>query len=117
MIRKEKVIYGENLRGGNGKVEMRHIVTEEELLGHGKLYARVILPPHASIGYHQHVGNTEPYLILRGKGIFTDNDGSRTEVGPGDVCVIEVGQSHGIENNSDEEELEFIGLIYNEEVK
>ena len=63
--------------------------------------------------YHQHVGNTEPYFILQGKGIFIDNDGSRTEVGPGDVCCIEVGQSHGMENASDED-LVMMALVYNE---
>ena len=42
-----------------------------------------------------------------------DNDGSRTEVGPGDACLIEVGQSHALENNSDQD-LVFMALIYNE---
>ena len=42
-----------------------------------------------------------------------DHDGSRIEVGPGDVCYIEVGQSHGMENNSDQD-LVFMALIYNE---
>ena len=51
--------------------------------------------------------------ILEGKGIFVDNDGSRSEVGPGDVCYIEVGQSHSLENPTDEN-LVFIALIYNE---
>jgi oxalate decarboxylase/phosphoglucose isomerase-like protein (cupin superfamily) len=34
-------------------------------------------------------------------------------VGPGDVCLIEVGQFHSLENNTDEE-VEFMALIYNE---
>ncbi len=41
-----------------------------------------------------------------------DNDGTRTEVGPGDVCVIEVEQSHSLENPNDEE-LVFMALVYN----
>ena len=64
------------------------------------------------MGWHQHVVNTEPYFILKGKGVFVDNDGTRTEVGPGDVCVIEVGQSHSLENPNDEE-LVFMALVYN----
>ena len=35
------------------------------------------------------------------------------KVGPGDVCVIEVGQGHSMENNSDQD-LVFMALIYNE---
>ena len=42
-----------------------------------------------------------------------DNDGTRTEIHPGDVCVIEVGQSHAIENPS-EEPLEIMALVINE---
>ena len=99
--------------GGEGSLEKYHIVSAEELNGHGKMFAKIVLHPHSSIGWHQHVGNTEPYYILEGKGIFVDNDGSRSEVGPGDVCYIEVGQSHSLENPTDEN-LVFIALIYNE---
>ena len=113
MVRKTDVKFVEGLRGGRGQVELHHIVSKEELNGHGSMYAMGILKPGCSIGYHQHVGNTEPYFILKGKGIFVDNDMSRTEVGPGDVCYIEVGQSHALENNSDED-LVFMALVYNE---
>ena len=65
---------------------------------------------------HQHIVETEPYYILSGKGIFTDNDGSRTEVVPGDVCVIEVGQSHSLENPNDEP-LEIIAMVYYDKTK
>lgn len=113
MVRKTSVEYAENPAGGTGSLEKYHIVSTEELNGHGKMFAKIVLHPHSTIGWHQHVGNTEPYYILEGKGIFVDNDGSRTEVGPGDVCYIEVGQSHSLENPTDEN-LVFIALIYNE---
>lgn len=113
MVRKTVKEIRNEVRGGKGEVIFEHVVSTEELNGHGRLYARVRIAPGNSIGYHQHVGNTEPYFILEGKGIFVDNDGSRTEVGPGDVCYINPGQSHAIENNSDEE-LVFMALIYNE---
>lgn len=112
MVRKANVKIVEGLRGGKGQVEIHHIVSPDELNGHGTMYAKVILKPGCSIGYHQHVDNTEPYYILQGKGTFVDNDMSVTEVGPGDVCYIEVGQSHAIENNSDED-LVFMALVYN----
>jgi mannose-6-phosphate isomerase-like protein (cupin superfamily) len=104
------------MRGGAGSVEIHHILEGEELMGHGTLYARVIIKPHSSIGWHQHVGNTEPYYILKGVGTFVDNDGSKTDVYPGDVCTIEVGHWHSMENNTDED-MEMMALVLNEEVK
>ena len=116
MVRKERVETKENVRGGNGSIEFHYILTEEELMGHGTMYARVIIKPHSSIGWHQHVGNTEPYYIIKGEGTFIDNDSSKTTVYPGDVCTIEVGQWHSIENNTDED-MEMIALIINERAK
>lgn len=112
MVRKANVEIKKELRGGKGEVEFHHIVSAEELNGHGSMYAMVRMKPGCSIGYHEHLTNTEPYFILEGKGTFVDHDGTRTEVGPGDVCVIEVGQGHALENNSDED-LVFMALIYN----
>ncbi len=112
MVKHETLEIRHELRGGKGDAYLYTILGEEGLLGHGTTYARVVLPPGCSIGYHQHVGNTEPYYILSGCGIFTDADGSRIEVKPGDVCTIEPGQSHGMENAGDED-LVFMGLILN----
>lgn len=116
MIRKPEIVRVPNLRGGEGTVEIHHILTKDELMGHGSMYAHVVLPPHTSLGFHQHVGNTEPYYVIKGNGIFVDNDGSRTEIHPGDVCVIDVGQSHAIENPN-ESPLEVIALVINERGK
>ena len=98
MVRKTKVAVVEHPRGGEGSVEFHHIVSAEELNGHGSMYAMAVLRPHSSVGWHQHVGNTEPYFILKGKGVFVDNDGTR--------------QSHSLENPNDEE-LVFMALVYN----
>lgn len=113
MIRKADIKAVEHLGGGRGTAYVHHIVSKDELLGHGRLYAKVILPPGASVGWHQHLRDTEPYYILSGEADFIDNDRSVTKVGPGDVCVIEVGQYHSLENNSDKD-VEFMALIYNE---
>lgn len=116
MIRKTEVAFVPNLRGGEGTIEIHHILPKEELMGHGSMYAHVIIPPHCSLGFHQHIENTEPYYVLKGKGIFVDNDGSRSEIVPGDVCVIEVGESHAIENPN-EEPLEIMALVINQRGK
>lgn len=113
MVRATDVKYVPNLRGGEGTIEIRHILSPDELMGHGTMYAHVVIPPHATLGFHQHVENTEPYYIIKGEGIFVDNDGSRTVVKPGDVCVIEVGHSHAMENPN-EEPLEMIALVLNQ---
>ena len=65
--------------------------------GIGMVHQEFMLVPSLTIAENM-VLHEEPR-----KGIFIDNDGSRTEVGPGDVCCIEVGQSHGMENASDED--------------
>lgn len=116
MIRKTETVFVPNLRGGEGTIEIHHILSKDELMGHGSMYAHVIIPPHCSLGFHQHVENTEPYYVLKGTGIFVDNDGSRTEIQPGDVCTIEVGQSHAIENPG-ESPLEIMALVINERGK
>lgn len=113
MVRRENMVEVDGLAGGKGKARVYHIVTKEELLGHARLYARVVLPPGSSVGWHQHVGETEPYYILKGEGEFTNNDRSITKVHAGDVCLMEVGQWHSMANNSDGD-LEFMALVYNE---
>lgn len=118
MIREVVCSDVEGLAGGKGTAHMYHVLSKEELNGHGRLYARVVLEPGASVGWHQHIRDTEPYYILRGEGDFFEGDtgdGERrmTKVHAGQVCMIEVGQWHSIENNSGEE-LEIMALIYNE---
>ena len=113
MIRRDSVREVEHLCGGKGTAYIHDVLKPEELYGHGRMYARVILPPGASVGWHQHVHDTEPYYILKGTGTVIDNDRKATRVTPGDVCLIEVGQWHSMENNGDTD-LEFMALIYNE---
>ena len=116
MVHEVKGGEAENLAGGKGKAMRYVIVPPEELNGHGRLYARIVLAPGSCVGWHQHVNDTEPYYILRGEGDFIEGDSENerrvTHVHAGEVCVIRVGQWHSLENNSDGE-LEFIALIYN----
>lgn len=112
MIRKATIVEIPELAGGKGLTTVHHIVSGEELKGAGKMYAKVVVPPGGSIGWHRHTGETEPYYILEGRGIFVDHDGSRTEVGPGDCCIIENDQCHAIENASSCLDLVFMALIY-----
>ncbi len=113
MVRKANIVEVEGLAGGKGVAEVHHIVPKKDLYGHGRMYAEVHLKPGCTVGWHQHIDETEPYYILRGQGIFIDNDESRTIVNPGDVCTILPGQFHSMENASETEELVFMALIHN----
>ena len=117
MVRKVEQFEIFSPKGGKGKVLRSEIVSAEELNGHGRLFAHNILTPGSSVGWHKHVDDTEPYYILKGEGDFIEGDsenGERktTKVHAGDVCLINVGQWHSLENNSGEN-LEFIALVYN----
>lgn len=92
MIKKERVVTVEGLRDGKGSVEIHHILEGEDLMGHGTMFARVIVKPHSSIGWHQHVGNTEPYYILKGVGTFVDNERHKNR-GTSRRCLLHQGWS------------------------
>ena len=68
------------------------------------------LPPGASIGLHKHDNNEDVYIIISGKGIFTDSSGKESEVKAGDITIARPGQSHGLKN-AGEEPLVFLDLI------
>ena len=68
------------------------------------------LPKGASIGLHKHINNEDVYIIISGKGLFTDSKGNEIEVGPGDITIARPGQSHALKNIGDEP-LIFINVI------
>ena len=99
----------ECLRNGRGTVNIKDLTDKEGLYGHGRLFAHVTIEPGHSIGDHPHEHETEFYYIIRGEGLFHDN-GENVAVRAGDICATGYGQTHGLENNSDEN-LELIALI------
>lgn len=114
MVRKtDKKMIIENPHGGMGSITVYKILTSEDTLGNVSLFAKVIINPQTTIGYHQHIGEAETYYVLKGQGFFINNQKERIPVKPGDVCSIEVGQSHGMENLSDHE-MEIMALVYPE---
>ena len=62
------------------------------------------------IGVHKHANNEDTYIIISGRGVFTDNDGKETVVGPKAVTIAVAGEAHGLRNEEDED-LVFIDLI------
>lgn len=95
--------------GGTGHVIIEHILGEKELNGKCGLYARVILEPGCSVGYHEHHHESETYYILTGEGEYND-DGQKRKVVPGDITFTPDGHAHELINTGDTD-LTFMALI------
>lgn len=99
----------ENMRGGKGAVTIRHWFRKDEFGASVRLCARLIIPPGAGIGPHQHEGEDEVYIVLKGSGVLDDGQ-QREAVGPGDAVLTGRGGSHSVENSGDED-LELAAII------
>ena len=99
----------ENMRGGDGKVEILHIFKKEELTGRTRLFARLRLEKNCSIGYHSHENEEEVFYIIGGSGKATEDD-REYEVGAGDAMLVGGGSGHTIRNDSDTP-LEILAVI------
>ena len=112
MIRHEnecKLEYREHMRDGDGTVEITNFVNAAELYDKGRLFARIVLKPGCSIGYHDHETDSEIFYIMKGTAEYSDNGDIRT-VKAGDVLLCPAGTGHGIANKG-EETVELIALI------
>ncbi|MEG0490847.1 MAG: cupin domain-containing protein [Hydrogenoanaerobacterium sp.] len=116
-MRKEKeAVYVEHVGGGAGKVEIHHIMNEDEFLGDGRMFARLVLEPGNVVGWHEHQEEAEYYYILSGEGEFTDSDHQTHSVKAGDFCPMKVGSGHALANTG-KVPLIFFGLILFAEAK
>lgn len=101
--------YRENMRGGNGTVELTSFATPEELNNKGRLFASITLKPGCSIGYHVHEADSELFYLMKGEVLYNDN-GTECTLTAGDVMICPAGTGHAIANNS-QEDAEFIAVI------
>ena len=85
LVTDRKTDYFEKRAGGTGTTIMEHIIDESIYGGKIAAYARVILKPGCSLGYHKHEGTSETLYILSGTAEYNDN-GTETELFPGDVA-------------------------------
>lgn len=99
----------ENMRGGDGTVEVTNFVTAEELNNKGRLFGKIVLKPGCGIGFHIHENDSELFYIMKGTAVYDDN-GTKVTVNAGDVTVTPAGTGHSIKNES-EEDVELIALI------
>lgn len=101
----------EGLRGGQGKISLIEILSNEELKNEGKLFARLTLEKGASIGVHQHINDFEVYYILKGTG-SVEEENETYIVSEGDVVYTSHGEQHSLTNIGDSE-LEMLAVVIN----
>ncbi len=99
-----------NMKGGPGEVTLQHYFRKTECGGqHIRICAKLIIPPGAGIGLHEHTGEDEVYVVLKGRGRVVD-DGVTAEITVGDAVLTGLGKSHGVECVGDEP-LEILALV------
>lgn len=99
-----------NHAGGQGPMYIKHLLGKEELNDKCGLYAEVTIPAGSALGYHEHVGNSETYYVLKGHALYNDN-GSIREIGPGEVTFTPNGFKHGVDNTKGTEDFVFMALL------
>ena len=104
-----KTAYNENMRGGNGTVELTSFATPEELNNKGRLFANITLKPGCSIGYHVHEKDSELFYVMKGEALYNDN-GVESVVSAGDVMLCPAGTGHSVANNG-QEDVELCAVI------
>ncbi len=98
----QEVELRENMRGGAGKISIRHYFKPEEIKARTRLCAEMVIPAGGSVGRHAHVDEDEVYIIQQGRGVMTDND-NEVEVRAGDAILTGQGASHAIRNTGRED--------------
>jgi len=99
----------EKMRGGAGSVRVEHLWRPEEMTAKARLFARLTLAPGSGIGFHEHVGEDEVYVILSGSGVLVDG-AERVTVAAGDTILTGNGAGHAIEAVGSEP-LELLAVI------
>lgn len=114
MIRKNeefKPDLRENMRGGDGTVEVTNLVSDKDLNDKGRLFGTIVLKPGCGIGYHIHENDTELFYVLEGKATYSDN-GEIKEIAKGDLAICPAGTGHSVKNDSDENVVLMALIVY-----
>ena len=89
------------LRGGPGSLTLTDLTGGAGTCKNCRMLCEVLIPPGAGIGYHEHLTETEYYIMLEGTAEVNDN-GAKVTVGPGDVVITGDGAAHSITNTGHE---------------
>lgn len=96
------------LKGGNGDIYFLNCV-DKDTIPNCRLLSFMTVPSKGSIGEHEHVKETECYVIRSGKGTVIDN-GKKIDIEAGDVVLTGDGDIHSIINTG-EAPLEILAFI------
>lgn len=100
----------ENMRGGEGSVRIEKIWNPKtELKANNRLFAKLVLEPGSSIGFHKHEDEEEVFVVLRGVA-EADDDGEAVTLNMGDSILTADGAGHSIKSVGDEA-LELLAVI------
>ena len=99
----------ENMRDGEGSINILHLLKKDEIKGNSRLCAKITINPGDSIGLHSHDNEEEIFYVISGKGEVND-DGVIDKLNPGDVLLTGDGAKHSVKNIGDEA-LEMIAII------
>ncbi len=91
----------EAMRGGPGRVDIRHIVGADNLPAKSRLFSLITLEKNCGIGPHAHSAETEIFYVLEGEGVLDDNGEIKPFV-KGDANVCGGGATHAVTNEKDE---------------
>jgi len=92
----------EHAQGGEGHVTFEDWLLPEEAYNHGRVFSKVIIAPHSSIGYHVHHHEFEAYLVLSGEATVVDGE-ETVILHAGDMNLCKDGDGHSTTNNTDED--------------
>ncbi len=91
----------EKMRGGEGKVTIEKLWEPgDEIKAKNRLFAKLILSPGSSIGFHKHENEEEIFVILNGTA-EVDDDGVRHRLEKGDSILTGHGKGHSIRSVGD----------------
>lgn len=100
----------ENMRGGEGIVQIEHLWdANNELKANNRLFAKLTLEPNSGIGFHNHEGEEEVFVIIKGVAEADDN-GRTVTLHPGESILTGNGDGHSIKCVGDEP-LELLAII------
>ena len=99
-----------NMRGGDGQVKIREILTKGEYKGNARLVGTITLAPGCSIGAHVHENEEEIFYIIKGTATYDDN-GETVLLSEGDSCICLGGQKHSIANRMSEGDVQLFAVI------
>lgn len=100
----------EKMRGGEGAVRIEHLWTPgDEMKANNRLFAKLILEPGSSIGFHRHDNEEEVFYVVKGRA-EADDDGKVSLLNPGDTILTGGGAGHAIKSVGDTA-LELLAVI------